>query len=229
MRIIECEQGSQSWLMARIGLATASNFHRILTNKTLKPSAQARGYLAQIVAEWALQRPLEDESSLYMERGSVSEQSAIAKYELLHDVEVERVGFITNDEGTIGCSPDGFVGEDGDLELKCPSAKVHVGYLLNGPPDEYHCQTQGRLWLTGRRFCDFMSWHPTLPPVLLRYARDETFIAALAREVTAFVARVAEAKALILATGYVLPEPYDVVAARAQAEFATAIQGEQLT
>ena len=218
MKIIDCEQGSETWLMARIGVATASNFHRILTSKTLKPSAQARGYLAQTVAEWALQRPLEDESSLYMNRGSQSETSALAKYELLRDVEVERVGFIVNDEGTIGCSPDGLIGNEGDLELKAPNAKTHVDYLLNGPPDDYNLQMMGRLWITGRRWTDFMSWHPTLPPVLVRYARDETFIAALAREVTAFVARVAEAKALILATGYVLPEPYEVVAARLRAE-----------
>lgn len=233
MIVHRVEQGTVEWLMLRLGIPTASNFDKIISPKKLQPSASQGPYMAQLVAEWALNRPLQDESdarSMFMDRGNQSEPSAFAKYELLRGVEVDRVGFITNDEGTVGCSTDGLVEDDGDLELKCPSAKTHINYLLNGVGGDYICQTQGRLWITGRRWSDFMSWHPTLPPVLVRFARDETFIAALAREVMAFAGRVAQAKDSILETGYKVPLPYSVFAAMAQVPISPeSAAGELLT
>jgi hypothetical protein len=234
MIVHRVEQGSPEWLFLRLGIPTASRFDKIITpKKRERTSAGAQGgYMAELMAEWALQAPLDDKSSLFMERGTQSEESAFAKYELLRDVEVDRVGFITDDAGLVGCSPDGLVGEDGDLELKCPNAKTHMDYLINGVPADYDCQLQGRLWITKRRWTDFMSWHPTLPPVLIRFARDEAFIACIAREVTSFSRRLQEEKAKLLASGYTLPEPYSVVAARAhegETISDASVAGEQLT
>ena len=206
MIIHRVEQGSLEWLMLRLGIPTASRFSDILTPSKLAPSKSQAKYMAELVAEWALSRPLDDDSSVYMERGREMEETAIAKYELLRDVEVDRVGFITTDDGLMGCSPDGLVEDDGDLEVKCPSAKVHMEYLLNGGPlEDYTLQQQGRLGITGRRWTDFFSYHPTLPPVLVRFARDERIISAVMHEVPRFASRVADAKQLILSMGYTPP------------------------
>jgi hypothetical protein len=69
-----------------------------------------------------------------------------------------------------------LVGEDGGLEIKCPSAAVHVGYLLDGFDEKYYCQIQGGLWITGRRWWDAVSYCPGFPPVLQRYAPDAGFL-----------------------------------------------------
>jgi hypothetical protein len=206
VKIIDCEQGSTEWKMARMGLPTASQFGRIIGKKlTLVDGAWT--YMNELLVEWALGYCEGEDASQYMERGREMEEQAVAFFELQSGLDTQKVGFITNDAGTVGCSPDRLVGDDGGLEVKCPAAKTHIGYLLSaGDVGPYAPQVQGALWITGREWWTWLSFHPTLPPAEVRMARDEKFIAALASALDEFNDRLADAKARILATGFVPAE-----------------------
>ena len=204
MIVVPCEQGSTEWKLARMGLPTASNFGRILSSKTLKPLAGADTYALELLVEWALGFCEGEDGSDFMERGREMEEEAVSWYELETSRDTQRIGFLTNDEGTIGCSPDRLVGEEGGLEVKCPAAKTHLGYLLRGEiPSDYVAQIQGGMYLTGRPWWDFISYNPVLPPWCIRVERDETYIAALASALGEFTARLADAKARLLRLGVV--------------------------
>lgn len=198
---LDMPQGSPEWTAARIGIPTASNFSKIITPKTMKPSSASGGYLNKLLAEWILGVSLDETVSGLMERGRELEGEAVKYYELLNDVTTETVGIILRDDRKVGCSPDRFVGQDGGLEVKCPAPHTHVGYLLNGVDDEYRCQVQGAMWLTGRQWWDLLSYHPDMPPALCRIERDEVFIAALAEAVDEFVARLEAGKQRLLELG----------------------------
>jgi exodeoxyribonuclease (lambda-induced) len=113
-----------------------------------------------------------------MERGVEMEEEARRWYAMERDVDVTRAGLVLRDDGLVVGSPDGLVGEDGVVEIKCPSAAQHMRYRLGEEPD-YLGQVQGYLYLTGRQWCDFLSYHPELKPFLRRYPRDEEYLAAL--------------------------------------------------
>lgn len=189
MKIIKCVQGSEAWHAARLGIPTASNFGKIVTPSG-KASSQADAYMHQLVAERLLGRAIDSAGdSAWMERGQITEAEAVAFYELRTGEDTHAVGFATLDDGSAGCSPDRLVGDDGGLEIKCPSAPVHVGYLLDVEPRKYWPQIQGALWITGREWWDFLSYCPELPPALVRYERDEEYIKLLAYGVETFVER----------------------------------------
>lgn len=189
MKIIDVEQGSSEWLTARLGIPTASQFHRIITPKTLKPSAQQHGYIAQLLAEWALGLRLENGSSAFMERGTAMEDEARSWYSLYHatpSTPIEQVGFCLSDCLRYGGSPDGLVGDDGIIEIKCKSATEHVSALLWPLSDEHNCQIQGLLLITGRQWCDRVYYSPSLPSLVVRVERDEKFLAALSAALVNF-------------------------------------------
>jgi hypothetical protein len=192
---LELEQGSVPWLEARIGIPTASQFHRIITPKTMKLSEQSTSYRNELLAETLLGVSLSEELSQlpYVDRGAELEPQARAFYEFERGVEVRAGGFCLLDNRRAGCSPDGLIDTDGCLEMKCPSPAVHVGYLLEGT-EKYRTQIQGQLWITEREWADFLSYHPTLPPALVRVERDEKFIAALASCVNQFCDYLEEGK-----------------------------------
>lgn len=201
MRTVECVQGSPEWFAARVGLPTASCFAELITPKTMKPSKSADRYLRRLLAEWQLGRPLDDASSGFMERGKEMEADADRWYQFQRSVDTVPVGLCLRDDRKVGASPDRLVGEDGLVELKVPSAEVHMGYLLLPQTlvDEYHVQVQGELYVTGRAWADLVSYNPEIPSVLVRCERDQVFIAALAEIVDAFVARLEDAKARLRA------------------------------
>lgn len=192
MKIIECEQGSIEWMQARLGVPTASQFDRILTPKSFKPSASRSTYGAELVAEWLLGQPIEWGTDMWMERGLELEADARLWYEFQNDVDVERVGFITR--GLVGGSPDGLVGDDGGLEIKCLGAAKHVRHLL-GEDLDYIGQVQGYLWLTGRKWWDVLSYNPELPPVVHRVEPDLKWVAAFEPVLEAFVEKLEADKA----------------------------------
>lgn len=194
MKIIDCKQGTQEWLDARLGIPTASAFDRIIT-KTGKPSASADRYLGKLAAEWFLGESLDDFASPFMERGTSMEASAVKFYEFTGDVATKPVGFVVRDDGRVGASPDRLVGDDGLLEIKCPSAEVHMTYVLGGVTDEYKVQQQGQLWICEREWCDLLCYHPVLPRATARIYRDEAFIKTLAELIDEFLARLEQAKA----------------------------------
>jgi predicted phage-related endonuclease len=189
VKIIACKQGSPEWLRARLGVPTASCFDKILSPAKLAPSASQGKYRARLLAEWYLGQPLDEAESGFMQRGTQLEGEAVKWFEFTTGRDAAEVGFCLTDSGDAGASPDRLVGTDGLLEIKCPSAETHMGYLLNGF-DEYVLQVQGQLWVTGRQFAYQLSYHPSIPSVLKRVERDDKIIKAIAEHVTAFAATV---------------------------------------
>lgn len=188
MKIYDCVQGSTEWLYLRSGIPTASCFDQILTPGG-KPSKSAERYLFSLLAEKMMGHPCVEFMSAWMERGNLMEAEAVSFYELQRDVETVKVGFITNDQGTIGASPDRLVGDDGLLEIKVPKESTHVSYLLKKAVDQaYYPQVQGQLWVSGRKWSDILSYHPELPPALIHVERDEEFIGLLSAAVLEFSA-----------------------------------------
>lgn len=193
MRILTLEQGSPEWVQARLGIPTASQFHRILTPAKLQYAAAAPKYHAELLAEWIAGHPLEFGSgggSGYTVRGTEMEDEARRWYEAEHDVDVQRVGFIMRDDGEAGGSPDGFIDDDGVWEGKCPALHTHLQYLENSLllEDEYRSQVMGYLYLSDRAYADLVAYHPELPKVVRRIERDEKYIAALDSALDNFVA-----------------------------------------
>lgn len=197
MRVVECEQGSAEWQQARLGIPTASQADRIITPKTRKASSQAVDYRNRLLAEWLTGFPMEPVTTMWMERGVELEPEARQWYSFQRDVEVEQVGFILRDDGLFGGSPDGLIGGDGVLEIKCPTLSHHVGYLIGDGPD-HTGQVQSLMYLTGRVWADVVSYNPDLPPVVRRVERDEQYIADLVAVLDIFLADLAEKKEQLL-------------------------------
>ncbi len=177
MILHDVQQGSLEWLQLRLGIPTASEFHRIITAKTAEFSKQSRAYAIRLVTETVLNRSLETFTALeWMQRGQDLEPQAARAYEFREEIETTPVGFITTDDGLIGASPDRLIGEVGLLEIKCPAPQTHLSYLVDGPGADYRPQVQGQLYVSERDYVDFWSYSPEMPGVLIRTGRDEPFI-----------------------------------------------------
>jgi hypothetical protein len=129
MKETPCEQGSEVWRRLRAGIPTASEFHRVVT-PTGKLSKQSRDYMAWLLAERVLGQPLETKQSVAMIRGTQFEADAVSFFENLCDLKISLCGFVTNDAGTIGASPDRWAGETGQWELKVPMPQTQIAYFL---------------------------------------------------------------------------------------------------
>lgn len=183
MRVSNHEQGSEEWLQSRLGRPTASNFGKLIT-PTGKASSSAQGYIDQLIAERITGEMPEFFKSEAMQRGNDLEPHAKATYEFQNDVEVVEVGLCLHDDYECGCSPDGLIGEDGGIEIKCPLPGTHISYLRDGCiPAKYIPQVQGCLWITGREWWDFMSYHPSMKDLVVRVYRDEPYIKKMIVEV----------------------------------------------
>lgn len=179
MKIIECEQRSPEWFAARLGIPTASAFKSIITPGGER-SKSADGYANELLAEILAGEQLESFESPWMTRGREFEEEAAQAYGMITERKLLKVGFVTNDDGTMGCSPDRLVDDDGLLEVKVPSPANHVHYLLTRKLDrDYFPQLQGQLYVTGRQWVDWMSYHSKLPPCIIRVYRNDEYIAAL--------------------------------------------------
>jgi hypothetical protein len=196
MIVHPAQQGSAAWLQARLGIPTASGLDNIITPATLRPSSSQYKYMCRLLAEWLLNRPLDDQDSGFLERGRVLEDEGRKWYELTRGVDVVQVGFCLTDDGAFGSSPDGLIGEDGGLEIKCPSAGVHVEYMLDPQSlvSRYRGQVQGGLYVTGRSWWDLLSYNPDLQPVVVRVLPDKSYQAAITAALPAFQRQLAEAK-----------------------------------
>jgi len=209
---IDCEQGSDEWRMARLGLATASRFADVMA--TLKSGGEAatrRNYRTELVVERLTYKPTESFLSRPMQIGIEREPLARGEYEALMGCAVQEVGFVLHPEFECGASPDGLIGLNGGIELKCPTVGVHFDYLklpAGECPSEYRWQVQGAMWLTGRLWWDFVSYCPEFPPELQlirrRVLRDESAIDKLEAGVKAFMQEVRADEAF--ARGYVEPK-----------------------
>lgn len=188
------DQRSEVWQNMRLGIPTASEFHRIITPLG-KKSEQWKGYAHRLIAEKMLKRQIDDQiaNSPWVERGSQLEAQAVLEYEAQNDRDTQVVAFVTTDDGKIGCSPDRLVGDDGLLELKCPAPQTQVAYLIDRKiEDKYRPQVQGQLLVTGRQWVDLFAYHPEMPFTTIRVERDEVFIRCLEGLLKTFTDYVAE-------------------------------------
>ena len=190
MIIIDCIQGSEEWFEARLCSITASHFPQVLSKGT------GRGlYMRKVAAERLTGLREDTYKNAAMENGSITEDEARDYYAMANDCIVEQVGFVKRDDD-IGGSPDGLVGESGIIEIKCPLSSTHVTNILNNRmPSEYKPQVQGLLWITGRQWCDFVSYDPRViarPMFVVRVERDAEYIANLAGQTALFVKELKE-------------------------------------
>lgn len=191
------EQGTAEWKAERAGKATASKIADIIAKTKSGPAASRMNYLAQLVAERLTGQPSEGFTNAAMQHGTATEPEARDAYAFATDADVQQVGFIPHPSiEWSGASPDGLVGDDGLVEIKCPNTATHIETLLGGSIDrKYVVQMQWQMACTGRKFCDFVSYDPRLPAsmslFIKRVDRDDILIAELEKEVRSFLSEVA--------------------------------------
>lgn len=186
MQVINMEQGSPEWLEARKGVVTGSRFKDVITPAKAELSKSSKTYMYELVAE-RMGATVSFYQNEHMQRGNDLEPDARTAYEFIKDCTVKEVGFCLHDNKLIGVSPDGLIDEDGGIEIKCPKETTHISYLDKGElPLIYKPQVQGCLWVTGRKWWDFMSYHPDLPPLIVRVLRDEDYIKSMNEGIVKF-------------------------------------------
>lgn len=188
------EQGSPEWFEARRGKVTASRVADVIAKTKTGWGASRKNYLAELVAERLTGTTAEGFTNAAMQWGKDVEPDARAAYEFYHGVTVQEVGFVDHPRiAMTGASPDGLVGDDGLLEVKCPNTATHIDTLLAGAiPDKYAVQMQWQMACTRRAWCDFVSFDPRMPEDMRlwsqRVHRDAKRIAELEDAVTEFLA-----------------------------------------
>lgn len=190
MNIHDVKQGSGEWKSLRLGIPTASEFDAIVTPEFKPRTGQTpETYLYQKLCEKLLGFA-PDINAFAMDQGVILEGEAKPFYELTYDRPLQSVGFCTTDDGRIGCSPDGLLGTDGGLEIKCPQPHTHLRYFMEGGvPKEYLAQVHGSMLVTGRPWWEFMSYSRQFPPVIVRVERDERIQALLRAAIDAFLVK----------------------------------------
>jgi putative phage-type endonuclease len=187
------EQRTAEWFQARVGKATASRFKDVMAKlKNGSPAAARINYLVDIATERLTKSATPHYSNSAMQWGVTHEASARIVYEQRRQLQVEETGFIQHQELDAGASPDGLVDWDGLIEIKCPyNSSVHVMTWMDGMPEDHVAQVQGQLWITGRQWCDFISFDPRMPPALQLYVerigRNDSYIAGLETEIRKFL------------------------------------------
>ena len=176
--IHDCEQGSLIWFAAKLGLASASNFGKIVTiNKAGTGLNQAKGYHLykyRLLGERGSGETCDTVSSEYMKGGIETEPQARAYYEKLYG-KVEQVGFIQVSDD-LGFSPDGLVGVPGGLEIKVVKPSTQMKTIDKGIfPSEHKPQVQGSIWLSGRAWWDFVSFCPSMESARLKFWRVRVY------------------------------------------------------
>lgn len=182
------EQGTAEWHQDRLGKVTASRIADVM----MKPTTSGfQNYQAQLVCERLTGQPTETFVSAAMQHGTDTEPQARAMYTLLTGNDVEEVGFISHPTLAMsGASPDGLVGSDGLVEIKCPQPATHIKTLVGADVDrKYMLQMQWQMVCTGRDWCDFVSFCPSFPPELQLFVKRIDHNAELAAEITEAVTR----------------------------------------
>lgn len=188
------EQGSAEWKAQRCGKATASRIEDILAKgQGGKPSRSRANYEAQLICERLTGVVEEGFKSAAMERGNEVEAEARAAYAFMFNRDVALAEFVEHPRIAMsGASPDGYVGDDGLVEIKAPHTATHLDSLLGEPIDRgYLLQVHWQMACTGRQWCDFVSYDPRLPPHLQmfvrRIPRDNALIVEMETEVCVFL------------------------------------------
>ena len=196
MNDTEIVQGSNDWFQIRMGKVTASRVADVIAKTKTGYSASRENYMAQLVVERLTQTKAESYTNAAMQWGTDQEPFARAAYEAAQGVMGEEVGFVRHP--TIewaGASPDGLVGDDGLVEIKCPNPATMIETLLSQKvPSKYITQMQFQMACTGRKWCDYVSFDPRMPAkaqmFVRRVDRDDEYIAEIEAEIVKFLAEV---------------------------------------
>lgn len=184
------EQGSEEWLAARRGIVTASVVGKLITPRTIKPANndESRALTTLLAAEritgWSDPVYVNDD----MMRGTLDEPVARAKY-AEHYAPVHEIGFMVREEEgwRLGYSPDGLVGEQGLIEIKSRRQKKHLQTILaDEVPIENMAQIQAGLLVSGREWCDYVSFCGGMPLYVKRVERDDRWVKAIRDAVEQF-------------------------------------------
>jgi putative phage-type endonuclease len=198
------EQGSPEWLAARCGKVTASRAADVIAKTKSGWGASRANYMGELIAERLTGTPAEKYTNAAMQWGTDTEAAARAAYQFEKMTPVAKVGFVPHPSiAMAGASPDGFVGDDGLIECKCPLTHNHIETLLGqAVPSKYIWQIQFQIACTGRQWCDFVSYDPRLPESMSlfvqRVSRDGEAIEYLEKEIRAFIAEMDEKLAALV-------------------------------
>ena len=199
------EQGSAEWFAIRCGRVTASRVADVIAKTKTGWGASRANYMAELVAERLTGVPAQGFTNAAMQHGTATEPAAREAYRAQTFDEVDQVGFVPHPFIEFsGASPDGLVGADGMLEIKCPNTATHIETLLGGAiPAKYETQMLWQMACAGREWCDFVSFDPRLPPEMQlfvkRLERDDKRIAELEEMVSDFLAELDEKVAKLTA------------------------------
>jgi putative phage-type endonuclease len=191
------DQRTEDWFIARLGKVTASSLHKVLARTKTGYGADRGNYLTQLVLERITGTKSEGFTSAAMQWGIDQEPFARAAYEAHHGVLVDEVGFMPHPTiEASGASPDGLVGADGMVEIKCPDSKTALECWLSADPVEskYFSQMQWQMACAGRLWCDYVVFDPRMPAkaqlFVYRVERDDKWIKETEVEVKKFLAEV---------------------------------------
>lgn len=191
------QQQTPEWFAARLGKVTASRIADVIARTKSGYSASRENYATELALERIMGYSQPGYTSPAMQWGIATEPEARAAYEMARGDMVAGCGLINHPTIEMsGASPDGLIGSDGLLEIKCPESKQHLEYLrLSTAPAKYKPQIQWQLACTGRAWCDFVSYDPRFPEPLrlhiVRVDRDAEYIASVELEVVEFLKQVA--------------------------------------
>jgi putative phage-type endonuclease len=187
-------QRSPEWYFARLGRVTASRAADVLATIKSGEAATRKNYRSQLVCERLTAEPEESFETDAMRWGTEQEPFARMAFEASKGLLVQEVGFIQHPELMAGASPDGLIDDDLLVEIKCPGKSAHIDTLEKGMPSKHIPQVQFQMWITGRKACWFVSYHPKFPQELQLFTqlipRDDAYIANLEAEVRKFLGEV---------------------------------------
>jgi len=187
------DQRTNEWFQIRCGKVTASRVADVMAKTKTGYSASRDSYMAQLAVERITGKPQESFTNAAMQWGTDQEPFARATYEIKTGLMVEEIGFVAHPEiENAGASPDGLVGKDGLIEIKCPDTKTLIDQLLNKTiPDKYFKQMQWQMDCTDRKWCDYVVFDPRMPEglqmIIKRVERDHIFIKEMRAEVKKFL------------------------------------------
>jgi putative phage-type endonuclease len=192
------DQGSQEWTAARLGKVTASRMSDVIAKIKTGWGASRANYMAELIAERLTGEPAPSYTNAAMQWGTEKEPDARAAYEFYKNCEVVQVGFIAHPTIAMsGASPDGYVGDDGMIEIKAPNTANHIDTLLGQAiPDKYIVQMLWQMNCAERKWCDFVSYDPRLPETMRlhiqRVPRDSKRIVELEQMAQQFLSELDE-------------------------------------
>lgn len=169
-------QGTPEWHQQRLGKVTASRLADVIAKTKTGYGASRANYMAELLVERLTGVPAEGYTNAAMQWGLDTEPAAKIAYSFMRDCEIAPAGFVNHPTIAMsGASPDGFVGDDGLVEIKCPNTSTHIDTLLGDAiPAKYLAQMQWQLACTGRKWCDFVSYDPRLPASMQLFVQRVT-------------------------------------------------------